>query len=184
VHEYVLEQATNMNQYSSRSHAIFQLIITQTTLIRSKSSAMDRTVRWLAAVDAAVAASQRHARVLWLHFRREFDSLPRAPPFHVHLPSTCTSPLGVQSRVSMVDLAGSERATKAGEFGDRLAEAQVCSRSYRAPQYHSTTVPLYTLAAEKLLTFLRVWCCMHCWCLVAEHQQVLDNARASHLCPR
>ncbi len=65
-----------MNQYSSRSHAIFQLIITQTTLIRSKSSAMDKT-----------------------------------------------------SRVSLVDLAGSERATKAGEFGDRLAEAQNINKS-------------------------------------------------------
>ena len=41
-----------MNQYSSRSHAIFQLVITQTTLIRAKSSAMDKTSR-VSMVDLA-----------------------------------------------------------------------------------------------------------------------------------
>lgn len=68
--------ATNMNSHSSRSHAIFQLIVTQTTLNRSKQKATDRV-----------------------------------------------------SRISLVDLAGSERATKAGEIGDRLQEAQSINKS-------------------------------------------------------
>jgi hypothetical protein len=162
-----------MNQYSSRSHAIFQLIITQTTLIRSKSSAMDRTVCWLAAADTVIAASQQHARVLWPSFRREFDSLPRAPPLLVCSPA-CPwwTWLVVSVQQRLVNSATGWRRL-------RCVVGRIMLHSTTVPQY-----PLYTLAAEKLLTFLRVCCCMHCWCLVAEHQQVLDNARASHLCPR
>ncbi|KAI5645017.1 kinesin motor domain-containing protein [Phthorimaea operculella] len=101
--------ATNMNSESSRSHAVFSVVLTQTVCDAATGITGEKVAR-LSLVD--LAGSERAVKTG---------------------ATVCDAATGITgekvARLSLVDLAGSERAVKTGAVGDRLKEGSNINKS-------------------------------------------------------
>lgn len=135
--------ATNMNETSSRSHAVFNIIFTQKkhdmetdntsekvlTTSPAHSPAPPPHTHWLRR-PSVLLSSHQHAVVLsgshiWLFTLRSPSTGLAAVwelcwKFHLSRPIFKLFPSSQVSKISLVDLAGSERADSTGAKGTRL----------------------------------------------------------------
>lgn len=106
--------ATNMNEESSRSHAVFNIILTHTLMDLQSGVTSSHTH-----TPTPMRSHQSiHYLDIWLVIcfmaSHQFISVATVSPNQ-----TCGEKV---SKLSLVDLAGSERAAKTGAAGERLKE--------------------------------------------------------------
>ena len=148
--------ATQMNAESSRSHAVFSIVLTQTEF-DPKSQVCGWVCVWLAVcvagcvcmaawvcvergtlpglIVSSISVSLYPLPPLLLPSPSKLSSPLPLPPLSPSLPSPSPSPPPSQTgaekvaKMSLVDLAGSERAGKTSALGDRLKEGSNINKS-------------------------------------------------------